>query len=50
MPARELDEGRSLVWIDADAVITHGQTIAAASISPSMEATDDPTTYPGWPR
>lgn len=42
-------EGRSLVWIDANAVVTVGHARLAANIGPSMEITDEPTTYPPWP-
>lgn len=41
--------GRSEVWIHADAVVTHGHAALGANISPSMEYTDEPVTYPPWP-
>lgn len=39
-------QGRSYVWVAADAVITRGQSATAAFISQSMDDYDDPTAYP----
>ena len=42
------DHGRSLIWVEADARITHSRTVTAADLSETMLASglDDPTAYP----
>lgn len=48
LPPRPEEDGRSLIWIDADAVVTRSQSLEAGDLAQALvgSGSDDPTAYP----